>query len=631
MKLDVPLIQPSNVTDSPASPDPALIQDKVKIGTSARDKAANAKATGVKSVAPPKAKPPFDSIKITVPSIQDHRNLTRLLINDKIPFHNHPLDEERKIKVVIRAAYVFVRFRSSSSPSVRASYSRTVHIHVKRTLDRATWSDRAAADTASDERSRPPTAILLGTTLMDTIDNYGNIHTLRVLVDSASQKGLITAACCKTLNLQLHPPRSKVVAGVGHLTNPVEGSDLFEDILRPNIVSRFPGELVAIETLLGYVILGEAPTIVKPAISEIHTFCTYDYDSLNDCLNRFFELEDVPEAPLLTFDESECETIYCETTRRNKSGCYSVARPFKSDVSALGNRARAAQRRYYSSERKLLVNSSIKREHDNVYYQYLDKGYLVSLTKEFKNDPSSQYVIPHHAVYRSDKFTKLRVVLDANYAGPLHILPYRRRDVRSTKSYICLFICLVTKAVHIELASDLITDFFLSAFKRFLSRRGPVGVLYSDCGTNFVGAKSYLDNLYKLLSLEEYNNRFANELRDKRIEWKLNPPSAPHFGGMCGSNVRYIKIHLLRVVGSQLLTYEEMIVVLVQIEAILKSRPLSAMSCDPSEPLALTPAHFLTLTPLTFLPARDFSHQNINLLQRKRIIDHFVQSLWRRW
>ncbi|GBP00699.1 hypothetical protein EVAR_70784_1 [Eumeta japonica] len=220
---------------------------------------------------------------------------------------------------------------------------------------------------------------------------------------------------------------------------------------------------------------------------------------------------------------------------------------------------------------------------------------------------------------------------EIDYAGPLHILPYRRRGVRSIKSYICLFIYLVTKAVHIELASDLSTESFLSAFKRILSRRGPVGVLYSDCGTNFVGAKSYLDNLYKLLLSEEYNNRFTNELRDKRIEWKLNPPSAPHFGGIWESNVRCVKMHLLRVVGNKLLTYEEVLTVLVQIEAILHSRPLSAMSCDPSEPLALTPTHFLTLTPLTSLPARDFSHENVNLLQRKRIIDHLVQSFWKRW
>ncbi|GBP80845.1 hypothetical protein EVAR_62375_1 [Eumeta japonica] len=153
----------------------------------------------------------------------------------------------------------------------------------------------------------------------------------------------------------------------------------------------------------------------------------------------------------------------------------------------------------------------------------------------------------------------------------------------------------------------------------------PVGVLYSVYGTNFVCTKSYLDNPYKFLSSEEYNNRFANELRDKRIEWKLNPPSAPHFGGIWESNVRCVKMHLLRVVGSHLLTYEETLMVLVQIEAILNSRPLSAMSCDSSEPLALSPAHFSTLTPPMSLPARDLSHENVNLLQQKRIIDHLVQ------
>ncbi|GBP64868.1 hypothetical protein EVAR_89947_1 [Eumeta japonica] len=55
-----------------------------------------------------------------------------------------------------------------------------------------------------------------------------------------------------------------------------------------------------------------------------------------------------------------------------------------------------------------------------------------------------------------------------DYAGPLYIIPYRRRGVQKLKAYVCLFVCLVTKAVHIELASD------LNSLKRFLSRRSPV-------------------------------------------------------------------------------------------------------------------------------------------------------------
>ncbi|GBP66323.1 hypothetical protein EVAR_77941_1 [Eumeta japonica] len=74
-----------------------------------------------------------------------------------------------------------------------------------------------------------------------------------------------------------------------------------------------------------------------------------------------------------------------------------------------------------------------------------------------------------------------------------------------------------------------------------------------------------------------------------------------------------------------------MTTVLVQIEAILNSRPLSVLSSEPSELLPLTPSHFLTLTPIKTLPARDISDENVNLLQRKHIIDHVIQSFWKRW
>lgn len=218
-----------------------------------------------------------------------------------------------------------------------------------------------------------------------------------------------------------------------------------------------------------------------------------------------------------------------------------------------------------------------------------------------------------------------------DYAGPILIVPYRRRGVHSIKAYLCLFVCLVTKAVHLELSSDLSTEAFLNAFKRFISRRGPVAVLYSDNGTNFVGAKSYLDGMYQLLESEDYKDKFANVARDNRIEMKFFPPLSPHFNSMAESNVKSVKNHLTKVIGNQLLTFEEMTTVLVQIEAVLNSRPLSVLSSDPAEPLALTPAHFLVMTPLKSLPSEDLTDEKVTLLQRKRVVDHVVQSFWKRW
>jgi Integrase zinc binding domain len=74
-----------------------------------------------------------------------------------------------------------------------------------------------------------------------------------------------------------------------------------------------------------------------------------------------------------------------------------------------------------------------------------------------------------------------------DYAGPLTLKLTRRA---STKAYVAVFICMATKAVHLEIVSDASTLAFIAALHRFVSRRGLCQNLYSDNGTNFVGASS---------------------------------------------------------------------------------------------------------------------------------------------
>lgn len=217
-----------------------------------------------------------------------------------------------------------------------------------------------------------------------------------------------------------------------------------------------------------------------------------------------------------------------------------------------------------------------------------------------------------------------------DFAGPLNYIPTRRRGQHSQKVYICLFICLVTKAIHLELVSDLTSESFLSAFKRFISRRGPVSVIYSDNGTNFVGAKAQLNEMYTLLLTSDFQSNIRQELLKNRIEWRLIPPRAPHFGGMWESNIKSVKTHLFRVVGKQLLTYEELLTVLVQIEGILNSRPLCVLSADP-HPDILTPAHFLMSTPLKYLPSSELTDERASLTSRKKLLDQLVNSYWKKW
>lgn len=228
---------------------------------------------------------------------------------------------------------------------------------------------------------------------------------------------------------------------------------------------------------------------------------------------------------------------------------------------------------------------------------------------------------------------KAFVCTGIDYAGPFYITLGRRRGAKSQKAYICLFVCLATKAIHLELASSLSTAAFIDALKRFLSRRGPVKSLHSDQGTNFIGAKAQLDEVYRFIDSSEYSDSLKQELTKHQIEWHFNPPAAPHMGGIWESNIKSVKTHLYKILGSQLLSYEEFATVLTQIEALLNSRPLCLLSSDPSDPQSLTPAHFLTLTPLRTLPSLDVDVTDIPLhrLDRKQLLDNLVQSYWKRW
>lgn len=139
---------------------------------------------------------------------------------------------------------------------------------------------------------------------------------------------------------------------------------------------------------------------------------------------------------------------------------------------------------------------------------------------------------------------------------------------------------MYTKAIHLEAVTDLTTEAFLAAFKRFTARRGVSSHMYSDCGTNFKGA----DNELKvLLESAKHNSVISHHRADNGITWNFNTPAAPHQGGLWEAGVKSVKFHLRRVIGATSLTLEEFQTVLCQVEACLNSRPLCAFSNDPAD------------------------------------------------
>lgn len=235
--------------------------------------------------------------------------------------------------------------------------------------------------------------------------------------------------------------------------------------------------------------------------------------------------------------------------------------------------------------------------------------------------------LPKHRVQQIKPFASTGV----DYAGPISIKQSRGRSSASRSAYICLFVCLATKALHLELSSDLTTETFLQAFTRFIARRGPVHEMTSDCGTNFVGAARLLPPLNTFINSASFQDRIHQQLANKGIRWNFNPPSSPHFGGLWEAGVKSTKSLILRSIGVHRLTSEELMTLLTQVEATLNSRPLSALSNDPSDLSALTPSHFLTLEPSTNLPEPNLATIPLSKLQRWRLINDIHHHFWTRW
>lgn len=182
--------------------------------------------------------------------------------------------------------------------------------------------------------------------------------------------------------------------------------------------------------------------------------------------------------------------------------------------------------------------------------------------------------------------------------------------------------------MHIELTGDLSTKTFLNILKRFIARRGYCKNINSDNGTNFVGTKNELSKLLQNLTTDLETKQFLSKYD---IQWHFIPARSPHFGGIWEAAVKSIKSHLIKVLSNTHLTYEQLYTVLCQIEAILNSRALTALSSDPNDLDALTPAHFLVGDKLIAIPERDVVNIPVNRLKLYEILQQITQHFWRRW
>ena len=181
--------------------------------------------------------------------------------------------------------------------------------------------------------------------------------------------------------------------------------------------------------------------------------------------------------------------------------------------------------------------------------------------------------------------------IGVDFAGPVMVKAnITARSQGQIKAYICLFVCATSRAIHLEMTTDLTTKSFIQAFKRFIGRRGVPRYIHSDNGKTFESASKEIASQIKGIANELPDNNFFNQYK---IQWNFIVPRAPWWGGFYERMVQMVKKSMRKVIGTANLNYLELETVLVQIEGIINDRPLMYIEEDSSSGRAISPSDLL--------------------------------------
>ena len=209
-----------------------------------------------------------------------------------------------------------------------------------------------------------------------------------------------------------------------------------------------------------------------------------------------------------------------------------------------------------------------------------------------------------------------------DFFGPFYVTVKRSQ----VKRYGCLFNCLTSRAVHLEMTYSLDTQSFLCAFSRFVARRGKPRTVFSDNGTNLTRGCKELKEEISSFNKKKIN---ATMLQDN-ITWHFNPPHASHMNGVTERMIRSVRGVLFGLLKRAPLKDETLVTLFAETEYIVNSRPVTATSSDVDDPAALTPNHLLLLQPHQSASVRTDVDKDYTA-KRWREAHYLANAFWKRW
>ncbi|XP_071150570.1 uncharacterized protein [Mytilus edulis] len=128
--------------------------------------------------------------------------------------------------------------------------------------------------------------------------------------------------------------------------------------------------------------------------------------------------------------------------------------------------------------------------------------------------------LPKKRVNESAPFTYTGV----DYFGPIFV----KSDTGSKKVWVCLYTCLVVRAIHMELMQDMSAEEFLLGFRRFIARWGIPKQIISDNGSQFKLASNTLEEAWNGVTV---NSAVQTYMTNEGIQWQFIVELAPWMGG----------------------------------------------------------------------------------------------------
>ncbi|XP_069358466.1 uncharacterized protein [Maniola hyperantus] len=307
------------------------------------------------------------------------------------------------------------------------------------------------------------------------------------------------------------------------------GAEVYGEVLLNDMIKHPQGNLIAQNTILGWVISGRAThdtTSARREIASMHIKIRED-----EFLRKFWDRENEPNSleKKLTEEELKCEELYEKTTTRNEDGRFVVKLPFKDEEprSQYGQTKEIATRKLLSLEKRLLKDEKLYIEYQNVMQEYLTLNHMSPIKGEDIENPKSVY-LPHHAVVREDKdTTKVRVVYNASSKGvnnvslndDLLVGPKLQQDLRHLlmrwrKFRVCIIADLVKMYRQVRVTEE---D---ANYQRILWRNNPdepiqhfklLTLTFGTACAPYLAVKT----LQKLADVEQSNYPIASEITKK--------------------------------------------------------------------------------------------------------------------